>query len=92
MITSDNVHFAPHPDVVYREVDGEVVLLNTSTGQYYSLDAVGSRIWSLVTPGASRQVVLETLLAEFDVDEARLKADVDALVEQLVAHTLIVVT
>jgi hypothetical protein len=92
MTLSDDAQIAPHPDVVFREVDGEVVLLNTSTGQYYSLDAVGSRVWSLLATGVSRKTLQETLLAEFDVVETQLQADVDALVEQLAAHALIVVT
>lgn len=93
MSVVDSSHVAPHPDVVFREVEGEVVLLNTSTGQYFSLDAVGSRIWALMgTQGATRASIEATLLAEFEVDADRLHADLDVLFGQLTTHALISVS
>jgi len=32
-------------DVVFRELDGEAVILNLETGTYFGLDTVGTRIW-----------------------------------------------
>lgn len=58
---------SPHPDVVWRLVEGEVVLLNVSSGQYYSLDEVGSRVWGLVPPdGITVGALRDALLAEYD--------------------------
>ena len=36
------------PSVIYRDVSGEVVLLNLQSGVYYGLDPVGSRMWQLL--------------------------------------------
>ncbi|PYO19380.1 MAG: hypothetical protein DMD85_18645 [Candidatus Rokuibacteriota bacterium] len=36
-------------DVVFRELEGEMVLLNLATGVYFGLDPVGTRIWTLKT-------------------------------------------
>jgi len=76
-------------DVVFRDLAGESVLLNLSTGTYFGLDAVGTRLWHLVTEHGSTTLVLETLLAEYDVDAIRLQKDVDALIEQLLAKGLL---
>ena len=76
-------------DVVFRDLAGESVLLNLSTGTYFGLDAVGTRLWHLVTEHGSTALVLETLLAEYDVDAIRLQKDVDALIEQLLAKGLL---
>lgn len=74
----------PHPDVVWRLVDGEVVLLNVTTGLYYSLDAVGSRVWSLLpADGISLEALRDALLAEFDASADQIDADLAALVGQL---------
>ena len=35
-------------DVLFNDVGGEAVLLNLETGQYYGLDEVGTRMWSLL--------------------------------------------
>ena len=33
------------PDVVFRELDGEAVILNLETGLYFGLNEMGTRIW-----------------------------------------------
>ncbi len=35
-------------EVIFRELDGEAVILNLDTGIYFGLDAVGTRIWRLI--------------------------------------------
>jgi len=78
------------PDnVVFRNLAGESVLLNLSTSTYFGLDAVGTRLWHLITEQSSIASVIETLLAEYDVDEPRLQKDVEALIDQLLAKGLL---
>src|SRR2546430_12237463 len=42
---------------------------------YYSLDAVGSRIWALVQSPRSVREIRDTLLAEYDVPAERCERD-----------------
>jgi hypothetical protein len=35
-------------DVVFHDLQGELVLLNLKTGVYFGLDSVGTRIWHLI--------------------------------------------
>ena len=85
----------PHPDVVWREVDGEVVLLNVVTGQYFGLDAVGSEVWMLLQSTGPKGANLDTLCtlvtAQFEVDLATAERDLTALIDDLVAQQLLVV-
>jgi hypothetical protein len=76
-------------DVVCRDLAGESVLLNLSTSTYFGLDAVGTRLWHLIAEHGSTKLVIETLLAEYDVDGLRLQKDVDALIDQLLAKGLL---
>lgn len=71
------------PDVVFRELDGEAVILNLETGLYFGLNEMGTRIWQLLDAHAEVRRVLDTLRDEFDVADDRLSADLLALVEQL---------
>src|SRR5262249_1448164 len=42
------------PDVTFRELGGEIVILNLETGVYFGLDQWGARIWRpLESPGAA---------------------------------------
>lgn len=82
---------SPHPDVAWRLVEGEVVLLNVMTGQYYSLDAIGSHIWTLLAPEGSTPAALrDRLLAEFDATAEQIERDLTALFDQLAKAELIV--
>ena len=76
-------------DVVGRDLAGESVLLNLSTGTYFGLDAVGTRLWHLIAEHGSTALALETLLTEYDVDRPRLQKDVDALIDQLLVKGLL---
>ena len=65
------------------------MILNLKTGTYFGLDAIGTRMWTLIGDLRDTDKVLEALLAEYDVEEARLRADLDELIRQLVRHELI---
>ena len=74
--------------VVFRELEGEMVLLNLETGIYFGLDPVGTRIWTLLREHESLQQVFEVLLQEYDVPEPVLKADLLRLAREFTSHGL----
>jgi hypothetical protein len=81
-----------HTDVVWRDVDGEIVLLHVTTGQYYGLDGVAIRVWQLLEgDGTSLRKMCEALKQEYDVDPATVEADVSSLMDGLVTHQLVAV-
>ena len=84
----------PHPDVIWREVDGEVVLLNVGTGQYFGLDAVGSEVWILLQSAGPKGAKLDTLCSmvtgQFEVDSSTAERDLTALITDLLAQQLLV--
>jgi hypothetical protein len=78
------------PGVVFQEVEGELVLLQLDAERYYVLDDVGARCWHLLTDLGDLDAVVSAMLAEFEVDEATLRSDIDALLARLVAAGLVV--
>ena len=76
-------------NVAFRDLSGESVLLNLSTGVYFGLNPVGTRIWSLLREHGSTEKTLEALLEEYDVEEGRLRADLDDLVRRLAEKGLV---
>lgn len=79
----------PHPDVVARRVDDEVVLVQLSRNHVFSLNRTGARLWELVAEGCSTAEALERMLEEFDVSRAELKDECDALLELLLREELL---
>ncbi|MHA7820230.1 MAG: PqqD family protein [Erythrobacter sp.] len=83
--------FTVSGDVVAREVGGEMVLLDLASGQYFGLDAVGGRIWELLSerPHTLEQLC-DAIEAEFEAPRERIEADLMALAAQLSEQELIV--
>jgi hypothetical protein len=76
-------------DVVFRELEGEVVLLHLGTGVYFGLDPVGTRVWQLLAEGRSHVQVLDVLVDEYDVGERRAAADLEDFIAELREHGLV---
>jgi hypothetical protein len=78
-------------DVVFRELDGEAVILNLASGTYFGLDAVGTRMWQLLDAHRTLRRTLEALEEEFEAPHERLVTDLTEFVGQLHAKGLLAV-
>src|SRR5213593_2677197 len=67
-----------NPDITFRELDGEIVILNLETGVYFGLDE----------DHGSLGTVLARLRSEYDAAPAVLERDLLELVDQLCAKGL----
>jgi len=77
------------PDALSASLSDGAVLLNLYTKQYFSLNETGSRIWSLLEQQASDDDIIETLVREYDVENAEAAQAVHRLLDDLVAERLI---
>jgi len=77
------------PDVLVSDIGGESVFLNLKTESYFGLDDVGTRMWKLLTENDTVESAYQALLIEYDIDEAQLSNDLDALVQKLVDNGLV---
>jgi hypothetical protein len=87
-MTPDTIVTA-NPDAMTSSVGVETVILHFTAGTYFGLDEVGTRIWQLVQTRRSVREIRDTLLEEYDVDEARCARAVDSLLASLAEHGLI---
>ena len=78
-------------DAVFRELDGEAVILDLERGTYFGLNESGTRIWNLIQQHGSLEGVLEVLGQEYDAVPDTLKDDLLQLVRQLHQKGLICV-
>jgi len=76
-------------EVLFQEVSGETVLLDLASESYFGLDSVGTRIWALLKEDKSVGQVLDVLLEEYEVDRGTLEADLEELLDNLLAAGLI---
>ena len=69
--------------VFAQEVDGEMVLLDMDSENYFGLDEVGTAIWQAMQEKESLKEVFEVLLGQYEVEEDVLRKDLIGFVEKL---------
>lgn len=79
-------------DTIFRELNGEAVLLQLEAGMYYGLDPVGTRFWELLADHGELRKVHVQAVQEFDVAPDTLERDLLALVTELIDRRLLIVS
>ena len=77
------------PHVLLQQVGEEAVLLNVEKECYFGLDPVGTRMWEALTKTKTVEAAYQDLLSAYDVDEQRLRQDMEKLIESLVENGLL---
>jgi hypothetical protein len=77
------------PGVMARRVGKEMFILSVKSECYFGLDEVGSRMFSLLTEGASVGDTLRLLESEYAADREKLRSDLESLIQELARHELI---
>ena len=78
--------------VFAQKVDGEMVLLDMESENYFGLDSVGSAIWSAIEEKKVLKDVYEKLLQEYDVEPEVLQKDLSDFVQKLIDSGLVKVS
>jgi hypothetical protein len=76
-------------DAVFRDLDGEAVILDLASGVYFGLNAVGTRIWHLIKQHGRLEPVLDELCQEYDASRDELQRDLLELVDRLAEARLV---
>ena len=76
-------------DVIFNDLQGEVVLLNLKTGTYFGLDPVGTRAWQLIQDHGCLGSVKDAMLREYEVSAEDLWEDLQDLVVRLADNGLV---
>jgi coenzyme PQQ synthesis protein D (PqqD) len=81
--------FRLSPDVLYRDLEGQAVILDLSSGLYFGLNEIGTRIWTLIGEGRSVADIVQILSHEYEADALNIERDVRELADALLSRNLI---
>jgi len=90
-----NNQFHPDQTIVrnselsFTEIDGETVVMNVETGNYYGIDEVGSRIWELLKEPLSIKDLCASLTEEYEADLETIQGDLLPYLQELITENLI---
>lgn len=77
-------------EVTATVIDGEAIMINLTSGVYYSTDGVGARVWELAAAGATVAETAALIAREYDVPAAQASADTEKLVNQFIEEKLLI--
>jgi hypothetical protein len=82
--------YAINPNLAWRVIDEEIVILKISTTTYYSLDPVGAFIWRRMEEAPkTRNELVTDVLEHFEAESATVEKDLDELLTDLVREDLL---
>jgi hypothetical protein len=82
--------YRPNPEVMVRRMGQEMILLHLGTNRFYELNGTAARFWELLNAAPEPGQIPQQLLQEFEVEEAQLLTDLQALCAALLAENLLV--
>ena len=89
MVEATDTLLVDETKVAAKVMDGEAIIIDLSSGIYYSADQVGGFVWSQIENGVSLAGISSAVCATYSVDEAQAKNDVYQFVEQLLNANLV---
>jgi hypothetical protein len=76
------MRFKRHPDVAFRTIAGQAVIVVPATQAMHTLNEVGTFVWERCE-GKTAEELVSAIVAEFEVDQATARRDLEAFAEEL---------
>lgn len=70
-------------DLTWQEIDGELVILDLARSSYLTTNGTGAFLAKLLVADRSPEELAEALAAEYGIEVAEAREDVDAFVAEL---------
>jgi hypothetical protein len=74
---------------MHERIEGEIIVIDLSTGSYYSLRDVGAAIWTELERGAAEDEIVVALERRYEASSEEIDAAVRRLVKELAVEGLI---
>ncbi len=75
--------------IIDGELDDNQVMMHLGKGKYFGLNPVGKRVWELLEQPKSFEEIIETLVAEFNVEKQRCINEVGEFLEKALKYDII---
>ncbi len=74
--------------VLWRELDGEAILLDPQAGCSYTLNPVGTLVWTLLDGQHNTEDIVATICKAYEVEPEQASQDVEQLLDDLLTNKL----
>jgi len=77
------------PSVVSEVIDGEVIIMNVKSGNYYSSAEVGAAVWSWIEQGRTKGQMRGLAASRYQGDDRFISESLEAFFESLLREELV---
>lgn len=77
------------PSVVSEVIDGEVIVMNLKSGNYYSSDKVGAVVWSWIEAGKTEEEINGLAARRYDAVSRDIRSELRAFFDKLIEEALV---
>lgn len=89
-INIENI-IARNEEILAVDMDGEIVMMNLETGNYYNLGRTGSVIWNMIQYPITVDKLIQELFERYNVDRQQCVDEVLVYLSELSDEGLIVI-
>ncbi len=76
--------------ISWKSLANKIVAVNTTTGEYYTMNLVASMIWQWISEGKEEQEILNSLSEKFpDIEQSTLNQDLKEQLDEWRTENLI---
>ena len=82
-----------NPDIVYTQIDDDLVMIGPEDSLFYGINSVGTKIWSLLeSETLPLHAICERIQQDYDVTAPICIEDTIRFIESMVAQKIVVIT
>jgi len=89
LMTSENKVIYKQKKIPWREIEGEVIIVDLDKENVLNLNATGKEIWNSINGTLSAADITQKLTEIYEVEEAQAKKDVTLFINKLLEKGLI---
>ncbi|NEO14257.1 MULTISPECIES: PqqD family peptide modification chaperone [unclassified Moorena] len=88
MVTADSKVVAAK-EQLSSDLTGETIILNSKSGVYFGLNAVGASVWNLIQEPKTVNEIRDAILAKYQVEREQCENDILGLLQEMQTEGLI---
>lgn len=82
--------YQPSPSAVFRQVNDQIIALHLESGEYFTMNEVASRMYTVLTTTDSFDETVAAVVEEYEAAPEQVERDLAELIAHLAATDLLI--
>jgi len=91
-LVTDDLRIKQSEEILFQDIEDELIILNINDENYLGLDQVGTRIWNVLLNCITTKDAYDQLLQEYEVEPTTLKKELNNFINELLKNNLVKLT